>query len=245
MTKTIEALRRTVIKEAALGNHIADTYFYQKTRSKKSRKKSGIPAKNITRISLILSLTAAAILLFFMVHAFLNASYIELVKFRFANSKIVKAIDGGVINKDIIRNFEFSGYAKNDSSEALRSFIVLNNPKKYSWAGISLDFKFPLDLTSRRIILSLRGTIGGEKANMILRDINNRAYRIKELYLSSRWQDEVIRLRGLRNNIDLSKIIQLRIESGYAGESGRMLDAPVAFTIYVKNLNITREESWI
>lgn len=242
MSKTIEALRKPIIKGDVLGNHIADTYFYQKTRPKKSRKKAGIPAENIIRASIVLSLATLAILLFFMVHAFVNARYLELVKFRFTNSKTVKAVDGGVINNDIIRNFEFCGYAKNGASRALKNFVVLNNPRKYSWAGILLNFKFPLDLSSRRIVLALRGDTGGERAWLILKDANNRAAR-RELYLSSRWQDEVVRPGEMRKDIDLSRITQLRIESGYTGESGRMLDSSIPFTIYLKNLNIIREEA--
>lgn len=242
MTKTVEALRRPILKEDVLTGHIANTYFYQRTRPRSRRKKARIPFKGIALKASIAILIIAAIAAFFVtVLSFLNNTNTELLRRKFAKAKFVKIIDGGIANKEIVKKYDFYGYAKNDVSKTLKDAAILNSPKKYNWAAMAIDFKFPVDMSSRRIALSLRGNIGGEKVCLRLRDHNNKSSGTGDLYLSSRWKEEAISLDSMKNDIDLSGITQIRIESGYAGESGKMLDSPINFKIYVKDVNITKE----
>ena len=117
--------------------------------------------------------------------------------------------------------------------------IVLNNPQKYGWAELSIDFKFPIDLSMRKLSLSLRGNVGGEKINVVLRDMEDRSFRVNDLSLSSNWNDKIIDLEKAKGEIDLSKINHLRVECGYAGES--IKSSPVGVVVYVKDIGLLKE----
>ncbi len=241
MPKTIETLKRPSFKGDVLDNHIADTYFYQKIRPKTRKKKAPSYLKNLAKFIIPVSVTTAlAISLIITAPIALN-KYHAFLKKHIVNARIIKIIDRGAVNKDIIKTYEFRGYAKKDTSKTSRGLMVLDNPKKYNWADLAMNFNFPMNLTNRSLSLSLRGNIGGERVSVVLRDINNKTYRINDLSLSSQWSNRVVRLNTMKGNIDLSNIDQMRIECGYIGESAREMDSPIDVMVYIKNINLLKE----
>lgn len=243
MTKTIENLRKNSFKEDVLDNHIANTYFYQKNRPKIRRKKTAfaIPAKMLVHTAAASSIVIATVILAVLTFSFLHTRYISSLKKRVLNSKTIRMIERGYVNKEIVKAAEFSGYAKNGTSNMPKDILILSNPKKYRWADLSISFKFPLDLSRRNLSLSLKGAVGGEKINIVLKDANNRSYKLDSVSLSSSWQDKVISLDSLQKDIDISSISQLRIESAYVGESSSQFDSPINVTIYVRNIKAIKE----
>ncbi len=241
MAKTIETLKKPFSKEDVLHRHIADTYFYQKARTKTHRKKTVPIMNNLTWIAVWIFGSAVSLIVAIAVISFLNNRYLESVKREVANAPVVKIVDGGTVNRSIIKSFTFRGYAKNPDSRITKDAVILSNPKKYRWADLSVDLKFPLDLSKRRLAISLRGKTGGESVNVVLRDVNNKSLRLPGLSLASGWTDETIALNGARNEIDLSNINHLRIEYGYVGESSKEADSPINVTVYLRNISLLKE----
>lgn len=241
MTKAIEApLRRSILKEDVLGTQIANTYFYQKTRPKSRRKKTLASIKKLSGICAAVAAAAVLVITFAAASSFMYARYLDFLKEKFAGANMVKVIENGAVDREFIKNFGFRGYAKNNFSKIFKDFLVLNNAKKYNWAALAIDFRFPVDLTGRKLHLVLRGNIGGEKVHIIMRDTKNKSVRLADTYLSSRWNDKTISLADVKGYVNLKSINHIRIESGYVGESNK-IDWPISLKIYVKDLTITKE----
>ena len=241
MSKTIETLKKPHLREDALYAHIADTYFHQKNRQKARKKKTAPSVKNIARLSitLLLLIISTALLITFI--SFSHNRYTYYVKKKISTLKVIKLVNNGAINKEIIKNLEFRGYATKGDSKILRNAIILSNPQKYNWADLSINFKFPIDLSSRILSMSLRGNVGGEKVNIVLRDINNRSARLTDVSVSSNWNDKIIHPNKMEGDIDMTKVNHLRIECGYVGESAKEKDSFINVIVYIKNISLTKE----
>ncbi|MFH0763871.1 MAG: hypothetical protein V1927_02565 [Candidatus Omnitrophota bacterium] len=243
MAKTIETLKTPVFKEDVLHSHIAETYFHKnshtKTRKKKSARRLNI---DFPRLFITWAIVAALSLLAFISIAFLHNRYIEILRKSTAALKVIDVVTLGSANKAIIKKFEFRGQARRGKNSEIKDSVILNNPKKYNWADLSVDFKFPVDLSERAILLSLRGATGGEKLNVVLRDTKNRSSRLSDISLSSNLKDKMIHMDEFKGDIDLGNINHLRLEYGHAGESGSLMDSPINVTIYVNNITLPKEE---
>jgi len=241
MHKAIETLKRPSLKGDVLDNHIADTYFYQKSRHKIRKKKTASYLKRLSRLIMPVSITALLSMALIISAPIVRGKYHAFLKKQIINSRVIKLVEKGVVNKGVINKYEFRGYAKRDAAKGTKGAIVLNNPKKYNWAELAMNFNFPLNLTNRSLVLSMRGNVGGERVSVVLRDVGNKSYRINDLCLSSKWSEQSICLNNMRGNIDLSSIDHLRIESGRVGESARDADSPIDVTVYIKNINLQKE----
>ncbi|MBI4974786.1 MAG: hypothetical protein HZC19_03160 [Candidatus Omnitrophica bacterium] len=235
MSKTIEALKKAPAKIDVLHEHVADTYFYQKARKKKSRH-----TQNRLRLAFLASSLFVASLLLIAASSFLYKHHIKFLKEKTVSSGTIKIFNEGRVNKEIINQLEFRGYAK-AHSELSKELIVLNNPKKYNWAELSIGFKFPINFSNRKLALALRGKTGGEKLHLVLRDDRNRSCRLPDLYLISNWKTETVSFDDVKENIDLSKITHLRFEYGDVGESSKRMDSFIDVTIFIKTIEILRE----
>jgi hypothetical protein len=78
--------------------------------------------------------------------------------------------------------------------------------------------------------------------DLILRDGASRSARISDIYMTSGWRTEKLVLKNIKNDADLGAIIQLRLESGYVGESAGKMDSPIDLTIYIKDIQFTKRE---
>lgn len=241
MSKTIDTVKRPSFKDDALYKHIADTYFYQKVRPKSKKKKDTPPLNDLARASMISLALIVSLAILIAMFSFSRRSYTDAVKKRIAGMKVITILDKGSINKDLIRAIQFRGYAKTGKSSISKNMVTLNNSQKYNWADMSIDFKFPIDVSSRDLSLSLRGNIGGEKINIVLRDTNNRSFRTDGISVPYNWSDKTIPLEKRGSNIDLTKVDHLRIETGYAGESSVQKDSLINVMIYLKDINLIKE----
>ena len=242
MPKTIETLRRPVFKEDVLHSHIADTYFHQKTHANRRKKKHARRLNiDFPRLFITAAIVAALSLFAVISITFLHKRYIGILRRNTAALKVINVITHGSLNKTIIRKFEFRGHARRGKSSEIKDSVILNNPKKYNWADLSVDFKFPIDVSQRALILSLRGNIGGEKINVVLRDTKNRSSRLSDISLSSSPKDKAIRTNEFSGDIDLGNINHLRLEYGHAGESVKEIDTPINVTIYVSDISLAKE----
>lgn len=236
MSKTIESLRRFPPKENILDDHIANTYFYQKKHKKKAR-----PYATNIKINYAV---ASAFLFAFCVFAIAPNIYrncLNSLKEKVSNAKVINIVDGGRLDKLSIRRCTFRGYAR-AKSKFSDNYVILNNSRKYNWADVSVDFKFPIDLSHRSLSMSLKGKVGGERVNIVLRDAKNKSSRLRDVYLASDWKTDVLSLGEVRNDIDLSNITHLRIEYGHVGESVKEMDSPIDVTVYVKDFQILKED---
>lgn len=236
MSKALESLRRFPPKEDILHGQIADTYFYQKNRKVKAK-----PSYKKIKVNLVAASSFAAIFFIVAASPHVYNYYLCSLQVKISNSKEINIIDGGRLDKNIIKRFAFRGHAKG-SSKFSREYIILNNDRKYSWADLSLDFKFPIDLSGRALSVSSKGTIGGERLNIVLRDADNRSSMLSDIYLVPGWKTNIISLSGIGSDMDISKITHLRLEYGYVGESGKEMDSPINVTIYLKDFHAVRED---
>lgn len=240
MTKAIESLKTFPSKREILHDTIADTYFYKKPRRKKYPNAAGKALRTFSLAIFSLASIAALLLLFFIVSYFFNIHYNNYLRNKIAHSNIITLIDDGNIDREPIRKIEFRGYAKNRSRLAVKP-ILFTNSKKYSWADLSIDFRFPIDLSGRMLSLSVKGKVGGEKISVIMRDIQNRSFVISDIYLTSSWKTETVSLDNIKNDIDLSAINHMRMESSFMGDPPREAGkSPADMTMYIKDIKILK-----
>ncbi len=241
MPKTLEGTRRTFPKEDVLLEHIASTYFAKKSRPKKKSKKIFPSIKDVTLTVVAAGTIAAAIGFLLIVASITGNNYNEFLRKKVSVLQVIPIFDKGIINKDIIRQPEFQGYARRISSKSAKDAVVLKNPRKYNWADFLLPFRFPVDLSSRTLNFSVRGAKGGEKITIVLKDSSNKSLRLKDLYLSSNWRAESISLGKSKSYIDMGNITSIRIEYGRIGEGIAEKDSPVESMIYIKDMNLSKE----
>lgn len=239
MTKTTGSLKASPFHEDKLYERLAETYFHQKTRPKSRKKKPKFSFEYLKSVSIAVFSGAAITIAIIAVSLYVHAHYADFVKKQAAVSKTIMLSRGGFVNKNI-SSPEFRGYAK-EMSKFSKDYILLNNPKKYNWAELSLNFKFPLDLSHRKLSFFVKGKIGGEKITLVLRDSANRTARVSDISLASNWRMESISLGALTDTVDLTKITHLRFEYGHIGESAKEIDSPIDVTIYVKDIKISKE----
>jgi len=239
MTKTTGSLKVSPFHEDKLYERLAETYFHQKSRPKTRKRKPKISFESIKSVSIAVLSGAGITLVIIALSLFIKTHYTDIVKKQIAISKTTMLAKGGFVNKSI-SSPEFRGYAK-ETSRFSRDYILLNNPKKYNWADLSLNFKFPVDLSKRRLSFSVKGKIGGERMTLVLRDTSNKTARVSDISLASNWRTENISLASLADNVDLTKITHIRFEYGHIGESSKEIDSPIDVTIYVKDIKLSKE----
>lgn len=233
MSRTIEALKKASSKDDILHENIISTYFYQKTHRKKSRN----PIKKV-KILFAFLLTAIFLLSAGVGSVFCYNYYLKYLKEKTDNSPLVAIFEEGHINREIIKGSAFRGSAK-EASSVSRDLIVFSNPEKYNWANFSMDFRFPVDLSKKNLSFSMRGKIGGERMSIVIKDNRNKSRRLGDIYLASGWKTESIPLAEFKNDVNLSKITQMRFECGYLGEA--RMDSPIDVTVYIKDIKIAKE----
>lgn len=240
MSKTIDSIKRSTLKDDVLYDRIAETYFYQKTHPKARKKKLSRSLKSLRPLLMpIFAMLAAAVVAgWFLV--FMESHRSDSIRKSLPGCKVIKVLGGGIVNRDIVKNAEFGGNARS-GSKFTRGSILFNNPKKYNWADLSFNFKFPIDISKRNLSMWLKGERGGEKIYVILRDDRNRSYRLSDICLSSEWKNEVIPLGSIKKDIDLSRITHLRMECAYVGESPKEAESSINMTIYLKDINMPKE----
>jgi len=238
MPKTLEGTRRSFPKEDVLLEHIANTYFSKKNHSKAKPKKKPISLKDAALMVVAVGAIAAAIGFIMVVTSITSNNYNEFLRKKISALQIIPLFDKGSINKDIIKNMEFLGYARRVNSKSVKDALILKNPRKYNWADLFLSFRFPVDLSSRTLNFSVRGAKGGEKMTIILKDSSNKSLRLKELYLSSDWRTESISLEKSKKYIDMTNINSIRIEYGHIGENSVEKDSPIESMIYIKDMTL-------
>jgi len=241
MSKTLDPLKKHAFSDEVLNDHIVKTYFTTKSRQK-SRKKKSKSAKKYVKIGLLALplIILTGFLLAWGLTSFQKNCNAALLT-RLSKASAIRLVDGGWVNRDIIKRFEFRGNARG-TSKFSRQYITLNNPKKYNWADLSFDFRVPIDLSNRNLLFSTKGAIGGEKISVIFRDANNRALRSEDIYLSSTWRAERIGLQSASKYIDLTKITHMRLECNYVGDSPKETDSPINISVQLKDIQITKKE---
>jgi hypothetical protein len=241
MPKTLEGTRRSFPKEDVLLEHIASTYFAKKSRPKTRAKPEISPLKSATLLFVAAGLLAAATGTILIITSISSNNYNEFLRKKISALKTIPVVDKGIVNRDAIKRPEFLGYARQGISKTAKETLILRNPKKYNWAEVLLPFRFPIDLSSRTLVFYVRGQRGGEKVTIILKDIDNRSVRLRDVYLSSDWREESIPLNISGSHVDLANISSMRIEYGRIGESSSERDSAIESIIYVKDLNLLRE----
>ncbi len=243
MAKKTESLKIGPFYEEKLYDRIADIYFHQKPRAKsRSRKKhSPILTLKYARMALVgVTAVVLTVVAVFSAAAFFKDHYINSVRARIANARVIVLANGGVINREITQSAEFRGYARG-SSKFSKECIVLSNSRKYNWADFTIDFKFPIDFGKRTLSFLLKGKTGGERVNLVLKDSRNRSMRLGDISLAANWKEEVIQLAKIGKDIDLSSITHIRIEYGYIGESPKNMDSSIDMSVFLKDVRITKE----
>lgn len=242
MTKMKESLKTLPEKNDILHEHIADTYFYTTTkkRAPAARKKHRTAHKktDITKFILPAAILSSIITLMLLAWTVIHPKYISYLKKKIDRADLVNIVSGGALNKGIMKRIEFHGYAR-DRDAARDKILHLINPRKYNWADMSIDFKFPINLSGKNISASVRGKVGGEKINLVLRDSDNRSYRLNDIFLTPGWRSETIMLDSAKNNIDLTRIRHLRLESGFVGDPPGNA-APAQTDIFIRDIKISK-----
>lgn len=130
--------------------------------------------------------------------------------------KCIYFLKGAEINNSIIGQTSFSGDAK-AYSRLTGSGVVLCNSRGSGWAGYTIRFKEPVDMTGLDMEFVASGSNGDERLGIALADSQNRIYRIENA-LSARLTKEPKVYKADFHNvgkmIDLTGISEIRFEFG-------------------------------
>lgn len=205
-------------------DEIAKTYFHtpaKKHGKKKSKWRSFLP----WAVAISAVFFAAAVLIF--------KSSVE-VKVRFLGEipsaptdksahkfgenldKGIFFIEGGIPNKDIVRNAYFTGDAK-EFSISKPGELVLCNSRGFGWANYTIELKEPVDLNKLDIRYMARGIRGDEFLTLVIVDSNKRSYRLEKDLSSAMgkdWQRYTVNFRRIKKAVDFSNISTIKFEFG-------------------------------
>ncbi|MBU4376987.1 MAG: hypothetical protein KKD29_05860 [Candidatus Omnitrophica bacterium] len=147
-------------------------------------------------------------------------------------------IVNGEINERAIKRLGFYGGALKDS-RILKDGICLINDGTAAWASAGFDLISPADLTMSSLDFFVKGSIGRESLQVILRDADNNSYipqaqnMIFNKNMNSEWQFVSIPLNNLKGHYNTKRIKHIGFEFGTqttANEPGTC--------IYIKNMKI-------
>ncbi len=257
MNKMINVLDNDLSKKHAhqhsdMQDEIAKTYFHMPA------KKHG---KKKPRWKLFLPWSVAILALFFAVAVLVFKSSIEIKvrllgeipsspidkdarKFGENFDKGIFFIDGGVPNKDIVKNAFFTGDAK-EFSISKPEELVLCNSRGFGWANYTIELKEPVDLNKLDIRYMARGIRGDEFLTLVIVDSNSRGYRLEKDLSSAMgkdWQRYTINFRRVRKAVDLSNISAIKFEFG-ALTAGNYPSAVISLKdVYITK---TRRLKWL
>ena len=228
MSRTIDLLENAPLKKQPqesvnIQDEIARTYFHTPVKKHPKEKKSGW--------KLFLPWAVAVSALFFAIAILIFRSSID-IKVRFLgeipsssmgrnalNENLEKGlffVEGGVPNKDVVKNAYFTGDSK-EFSVSKPQELVLCNSRGSGWANYTIELKEPIDLNKLDIIYTARGIHGDEFLTLVIVDSNSRSYRLeKDLSsaMSKEWQRYTINFRRVRKAVDLSNISMIKFEFG-------------------------------
>jgi hypothetical protein len=191
-------------------------------------------------LSAIIATALLALFLALLTAYYFNSHYSRLAQGNASVSKLVSLTRGGSLNRKVVKYVEFDGYAKGRGSLSGK-YIILKNSGKYDWSNLAMYFNFPVDFSNKAIALATKSNIGGEKINIVLKDSHNKSSRLRDIFLTSNWRNETISLNSVKNDIDLSSIVQARIECDYVGEPAQGTGPTSDVTIYIKNIDLIKE----
>ncbi|MDO8536006.1 MAG: hypothetical protein Q7S30_03240 [Candidatus Omnitrophota bacterium] len=125
-------------------------------------------------------------------------------------------IEGGVPNKDIVKNAYFTGDAK-EFSLSKPEELVLCNSRGSGWANYTIELKEPVDLDKLDIRYMARGVRGDEFLTLVIVDSSKRSYRLEKDLSSAmgkEWQGYTVNFRRVKKAVDLSNIATIKFEFG-------------------------------
>lgn len=155
-----------------------------------------------------------------------------------------------ISNKTVGRIY-FYGCAADKSSYKIRKngkyYFNLNNSEICEWGSVGIDLKQPYDLKEfTTITFRVKGRHGGEKFQVILRDMDwtnfnlpeSNSPPIPEEGLDTKWSTISFNLSELEGDVDLGYLVHIAIEFGSV-TTGNMPDAG----IFLKDIIFTAPEA--
>ena len=125
-------------------------------------------------------------------------------------------VEGGVPNKDIVKNAYFMGDAK-EFSISRPEELVLCNSRGSGWANYTIELKEPVDLDKLDIRYMARGVRGDEFLILVIVDSGKRSYRLEKDLSSAMgkdWQKYTVNFRRVKKAVDISNISTIKFEFG-------------------------------
>ncbi|MFH1379277.1 MAG: alpha-amylase family glycosyl hydrolase [bacterium] len=155
------------------------------------------------------------------------------------------------ISKNIVKRICFYGGASDRSSYEIlqngRYYFKLINSNRLNWGSVGIDLIQPYDLQNfNRISFKIKGRNGGERFQVILRDVDWTNYNVPECNsppipekgLESRWSYVHFNLDDLEGDVDLSYLDHIAIEIGSINT-----DNPSNAGIFIKDIYFNKAET--
>jgi hypothetical protein len=225
-------------KEVILQEEFANVYFSKKPHAKKKAKKTPF-LKNWPRTSVLIPTASFAILaLSFLV--FINKFHYQdanMIRQGIKNAQTVKLLDEGRLNRFLTKRLDRQNASVLNGQAIRNGFVTLGNAKPDAEL-MALDFKFPVDISDKKICLEVRGKRGGEVVLVSLKDSAKRSYRFGEMYLDSKWSTKELPLGDMASTINLTGIEGLRLEYETSGDPNKRYD--VIQEVYIKDIRFIK-----
>jgi hypothetical protein len=211
-------------KRIDIQDEIAKTYFHSSPK-KHIKKKPGWKSSLPWAVAVLALLFAVAILVFkssidikVRLLGEIPSTPIDGIARKFGEDadKGLFFVEGGVPNKDIVKNARFTGDAI-EYSAAKPGELVLCNSRGSGWANYTIELKDPVDLNKLDIKYMAKGTRGDEFLTLVIVDGGKRSYRLEKDLSSAmgkEWQMYTINFKRVKKALDLSNISAIKFEFG-------------------------------
>lgn len=209
MSQIINALKEVFSRkdDGLLHKEIIDTFFEKSSRNTKKlpRKRKPNPIFLASVAVLIIAIFSGIVIVY--IRGVKHGSFEEGAAYY--RKDIIKK---GVLNRDYVEDIYFDGDAKDKSSFAKNSVILVNSGN-YGRASLVMTLRDGTDLEGSSLLITAKAERGIRKIDVILKDSQNHFYEYSNLLFSPNWDLRHIYLNR-KDNFDLKNVKQMKIEFG-------------------------------
>lgn len=241
MMRSASVIKTYSPDEVSLHKELADVYFSEKSSVNKKRPKKAKAGKKWPLLKASLPVVSAALI------ALSLAVFIGLLARQDAGAlrsairgaDTVKIIEGGAFNRFIAARTEERAASFEGAAFARDKYIMLGAAAT-GRNILTIDFKFPADLSGKDVSILARGKHGGEMVFISVRDSQKRSYRAEPFYTQSKWSRMSIPLARFADTVDVGNIERMRVEYDEGVVSATGGKTEVGREVYIKDILLTK-----
>jgi len=241
MTRPASVIKTYTPDEVSLHKELADVYFSKKSPVSKKKPKKARAAKRWQRLTASLPVVSAALIALSLAVfiGMLTRQDPGALRRAIRGADTVKIVEGGTFNRFITARTE--GRAASFEGAALaRDRYIMLGAAATGRNFLTIDFRFPADLSGKDVSILARGRHGGEMVSFSVRDSQKRSYRSEPFYIQAKWSRASIPLARYSNVVDIGNIERMKVEYDEGVSSPPDGKTEVGREVYIKDILLTK-----